>query len=206
MMTIHAPTEVEVTADELATVLRRLAAPTPATVELLTAVDRLRKPQDAASRPWAGALRKRSVREVLLAFWYEGAVNERREAEGKPADFEACPHLYADHEPEGALSRHRRARWQLYLPMLVTAESEPAYESLGRPVAADLVGPWLITRAEGSRQGLDQPLVYRNPKIESVTKLLTGGVLYTVLTREKADPPCSRAPRSSLPTTSSRKR
>lgn len=141
------------------------------------------EPKLKPGHPFAGLLKFSNVNVVTNAD-YEHSVNLQRGREGKEMDFEAQQtwgrHVdgtpFVAHKPKGATAE------RLYLPVHVRRANEPpVYKDAGRTVDTATVRPWLADRhAEGARQEVDNPVVYRRYLLANITSLVYGGVRYIV--------------------------
>lgn len=167
-----------VTVKEFEEVLRTVNRRTSIVLGTLTPVE-VNKTVQGAPNPFYQCLMKRAMIRGVIGFWYAEEVNRKRDAEGKPTDFAALPHGYADHVPNTPLMAHR-VDGRLFLPVNVTKSLGYAYEANGDPVASELVEPWLKVKKESSRQGLDSPVLYRTYSLGNIISCELDEVLYVI--------------------------
>jgi hypothetical protein len=146
----------------------------------------MNKRVDGSPNPYYGRTRKLAKVNGIVGFWYENSVNNQRDREGKETNFEAMPHNYADHEPRGVITYHRADPERLYLPIKVQRSLGYEYQVDGLVVPNEDIDPWLRKRKEGTRQGLDNPVIFRNYLLCNVLHLAFGGDWYEIAREEAA--------------------
>lgn len=136
------------------------------------------------NNPFAGKVMKHTIMEVRLNHDYQGEVNERRLLEGKEANFEAKPLAWGQRvmfegddgkQLKTPLVEHKS---QLYLHCQVLKSGKPTYMVEGRPASEDelvQIAAFLPEKEEGKGQGVEDPVVARTFKLESVIALVVDG-------------------------------
>jgi hypothetical protein len=136
------------------------------TLTMRTSVSMLKKSRaDKTPCPF-GEVSKRSVCQVMLGTDYEKGVNNRRDKEGSDRDFQVAEHQWATRCEKPVLSQNA-AGTQTYVNVRVLKTLEVNYFEDGNPIDKedlDLAnyGP---KRSESSRQGVDDQIIWRMPKI-----------------------------------------
>jgi hypothetical protein len=115
--------------------------------------------------PFRGTILKRTRLRAVLNADYGAAVNARRGAEGKAADFVPGPRKWGVKVEGTPLIRHKD---QLYLEYQVAEVLAVRYELDGRPIEAASLEPWLPARSQGASQGLDDQVVIRTLKLDNL--------------------------------------
>lgn len=124
---------------DLEAALRALGPDSPVRLELLTEPEFRRASEAGMPFPYRGTVLKRTRLRAVLNADYGAAVNLRRLAEGKPADFTPGPRKWGTKVAGTPLVEHKG---QLYLEYHVAEVLETAYELDGRPIDAAALGPW----------------------------------------------------------------
>jgi hypothetical protein len=136
------------------------------TLTMRTSVSMLKKSRaDKTPCPF-GEISKRSVCQVMLGTDYENGVNNRRDKEGSARDFQVAEHQWATRCEKPVLSQNA-AGTQTYANVRVLKTLEVNYFEDGKPIAKEDLdlenyGP---KRSEASRQGVDDPVIWRMPKV-----------------------------------------
>ncbi|SIO60189.1 hypothetical protein SAMN05444166_6300 [Singulisphaera sp. GP187] len=151
--------------NHLEPLLRGINEKTLVSLETLTE-PRMTKKSDAGDpNPFTGRLRKRTRMDCYLGSNYAKEVNERREREGKPADFVSKPRAWGKAIEATPLIEHKE---ELYLEYLVDQVHQVNYEVDGFIVPESLVEPWLVDGSKSSRQGLENQAIIRTAKLANV--------------------------------------
>lgn len=109
---------------------------------------------------------KRSQVSGLLQANYENSVNNKREAEGKEADFKAQGLPWGEKFHETCIIMHvKKGEPRAYLRIKIQKTEKPKYFIDGREVPFADVEPYLRPRSSSSRQGTDQEVIVRNYQI-----------------------------------------
>lgn len=123
---------------------------------------------------------------ACLCFQYAAGIRRRLAKEGK--DPESFTSGTCWHKPviEGGkvtpLCTHKDRLDELYvwyMPLKVVGEITYR-DALGRPLAPEVIKPWLPAKKENTNQGLDEPVPYRIVKLANVKNITLNGVTYTV--------------------------
>jgi hypothetical protein len=152
--------------------LRALGPDSRVVLETLTEPDLRKSSAAGMPNPFRGTLRKRTRLRAVLNADYAKAVNARRVAEGKPADFVPSARKWGTKVPGTPLLEHKG---ETYVEYLAAEVLSVAYELDGRPVEAKTLEPWLPARTPGGAQGLDDQVVVRSVKLANVAEVLPDG-------------------------------
>jgi NifB/MoaA-like Fe-S oxidoreductase len=158
---------------ELAELLRGLRGQTAVTLETLTEPELRKKSEAGMPYPHGGTLRKRTRLRAVLNADYAAAVNARRVAEGKPADFAPSPRKWGTKVAGTPLVEHKG---QLYVEYQAVEVLSIRYELDGRSIEAKALEPWLpASRSQAQGQGVDDQVAVRTVKLENVAELALDG-------------------------------
>ena len=109
---------------------------------------------------------------------YERAVNRQREREGKETDFETLPRVWGERVGKSPVIQHKG---QFYFAIHVkTLTSDVTYKDVnGNIVEKESIAPFLPKKSP-SRQGVENEIIVRTYKIESILKMRMKGATYIV--------------------------
>lgn len=156
------------------TMLRAIREKTLAVIISVTEPDMRKRSDEGVENPFLGRLAKVSVAEVILNHNYRAAVNERRIAEGKDADFIPAPRKWGRHVEGTPLIEHNG---QLYLEYQGSRVFDVAYRLDGQVVQESAFEPWLKKRSENKSQGLDAPIEVRTVKLDNLLAVVPTAAL-----------------------------
>jgi hypothetical protein len=154
----------------------------PMTIVAETAPD-MRK----TDNPYVGALKVARVNGMGGSWNYENGVNRLLDKEGKPMDFTAFPRkwgqrvLHDDGRLTGLVHHVNKEgveRW--YVEMRVLRSLQHEYRFNGAVVDSGLIHPFLRQKEEGTRQGLDNPLILRDYAVDNIRQVTMDGIVYDV--------------------------
>lgn len=154
------------TPDELETLLRGVNRCQPVTLTTITQATTLAK-VNGTPNPYHKRVTKYARVNGYIFFWYARCVNRQRTREDLTPDFESLPRHYGEHIQGTPLVIHEDGI-RLYLPIRIKRWLDTSYEVDGVPVDNEIVEPWLREQREGTRQGVDNPVVYRNYSLSSI--------------------------------------
>lgn len=135
------------------------------------------------SNPMKGRVRKHNTRANIMVFQnknsnaYDNMVKRRLLAEGKDPDlFKLSPRTWGQRLTGTPLVEHKGA---LYLEVIFLASGQTAYTLDGQPIdKADIQG--LNDKpVEGKQGSLDDKVIIRTFKLDSITRLSIGDKEYT---------------------------
>jgi len=109
---------------------------------------------------------------------YERAVNRQREREGKETDFEALPRVWGERVGKSPVIQHKG---QFYFAIHVkTLTTDVTYEDVnGNAVEKESIVQFLPKKSS-SRQGVENEIIVRTYKIESILQMRMKGGTYIV--------------------------
>jgi len=125
--------------------------------------------------PYVAGVRKVQKIQVTVNDNYENKVNDVREAEDKPADFQVAPLQWGEHVSNAVIEHNG----QLYVQTLVVErDANPVYiDSNGNNVAYEAIKPYLPPYNPARRQQLDDEIKVRTWKLSSIYALWLGDKL-----------------------------
>jgi len=190
----------------LAAAVAELNANRASIIGLATAtVPKLTKKARSDKRPAAdvfgGTLVKLTCAGVFVNLAYGNIINNRREGEGKAADFTPEARAWGAHREGSRVVVEYRDKLYLAAFFVHSARPRVSYWTVnGDEWTAFDVTPELKAdffprpRPEGARQGLDSPVVYRNYLLSSVVALSHRGTQY-VNREARFTPPSATLPK-----------
>lgn len=130
--------------------------------------------------PYAGKVTKHTIMQVRLNHDYQGEVNDRRLLEGKEANFHAKPLAWGQRvmTEDGNRTPLIENKGQLYLHCQVLKSGKPTYLVDGHPATDDefaQILAFMPEKDDGKSQGVDDPVIVRTFKLESVIALIVDG-------------------------------
>jgi hypothetical protein len=157
--------------DGLYTLLETVKHATPVRLTTYTLVDNMNKTVDGTRNPYFKRVWKRAMTQGMIYWWYDRSVNRQRLREDKEPDFVALPHHYHIWIPRTPMSHHKDDSTRLYLPTKIQNVMQYAYEIDG--VVQDnpeVIESWMRPESP-TRQGVDDVVIYRQFKLESITDI-----------------------------------
>jgi hypothetical protein len=138
-------------------------------------------PQDAKflkrGTPLAGrSIHKWARTNYQIGNDYEGNVNKQREREGMEPTFEAQPHPWGLHLNERVI--WHRPSGKLYLRARKLRELETRWFVDHEEVGYNQIAPFQKPDPFPENQGVDKPVIYRNPTLTNILALTYGGARY----------------------------
>lgn len=127
--------------------------------------------------PYAGRLVKQSKINGMINWYYENAVNNQREREGKNADFEAKPRRWGSRIHGTPLVEHKG---KYYLELKVENRYGKTYiDDQGNEVPQEEIDEFLYN-SSSSRQGVEDEVILRDYKLDSIKAIKMNGKKYKV--------------------------
>lgn len=125
--------------------------------------------------PYVAGVRKVQKLQVTVNDNYENKVNDVREAEDKPANFEVAPLQWGEHVSNAVIEHNG----QLYVQTLVVdTDRTPVYiDAQGNEVAYSDIKPFLPPYNPATRQQLADEVKVRTWKLSSIYALWLGDKL-----------------------------
>jgi hypothetical protein len=159
---------------------KRLKTSRPVTIVAKT-IPRLyaRHPIKKCPNPFEGNIYKLSRVNGFVNWEYEKAVNEQRIRENKSPTFESLPRTWGKRLKGTPLVSHEGF---YYLEVKVEKSIEYRYYSLNKNVKipTTTIEPYLV-RSQSSRQGLDNPVVLRDYRIDHIVSVKLDGNGYILV-------------------------
>ena len=115
----------------------------------------------------------------MVWFSYQNSVNNQRKREGLSADFKPQPRKWGVRLANSALVEHKG---EYYLEVKVEKSLEHKYidPDTGTEVPSSLVKPFIPQRKEGERQAVENVIILRDYKLNSIESITHEGTTYTV--------------------------
>lgn len=124
---------------------------------------------------------KRSRTNGLINWIYQNSVNNQRLREGLEPDFEPEPRQWGKRIRGTPFVVHDG---KIYLELKVQKSLEHGYFSTdGKPIHESEIRPFLSEKAEGLRQGVDNPVILRDYRINNIEQITFGGQIYRIVGR-----------------------
>lgn len=165
---------VNVTEAELVEILRNVKGPTPATVVAESVVKMNKK-----GNPYHNLVTKKQESNVFINFNYANSVNKRLVKEGKEADFVPSERVWGSRITGTPLVEHKGA-YYVEAGFLTKNAPKVSYTYDNKEVEKELFEDFLPKSSSSSRQGLEEEVVMRTFKVESVLEMRFGGKVYIV--------------------------
>lgn len=107
---------------------------------------------------------------------YENMVNRRLQVEGKDVEFTVGPRKWGTRVEGKPIVEHNGEK---YLEVVFLKPGKTHYELDGQPIEAkDIIGLELDEKEEGKQGGLENKVIIRTFKFDSITGLRIGGHAY----------------------------
>lgn len=129
--------------------------------------------------------KKRSVIFGIIGGKYSNAVNNQRDRENIPSDFEPQDHKWASYIDDSPVMQHNNSG-DLYLAIQrrpAKNTNKTVYtDANGSHLAYDDIAEYLKAKSpsSGQSQGIDNPIQWLTLKLENVTEARINGVVYMV--------------------------
>lgn len=120
-------------------------------------------------------VRKVAVLKVKVNYDYAHEINVRRLAEGKKANYQVKPAAWGEHLGDGPLLTHKE---QVYLDCMVKERAGHAYFKGKKRLNKTLVESFI--RDNPNHQGLEDQVLIRRYKLDSITTVILDNIEYTV--------------------------
>lgn len=125
---------------------------------------------------------------------YENGVLKRRTAEGNMEPWSAEARKWGERvlREDGGVTglveykKEGEDQPRRYLEVFVNKSIEHEYRFNGEVIDGDVLHPFFPKRKEGSRQGLDKPIIVRDYSLENIVQVTMDGVTYDVVADEAA--------------------
>lgn len=128
--------------------------------------------------PYAGRVQKRSSVNGVVGWIYQNSVNRERVREDLEADFEAHPRKWGERIKGTPFVEHKG---NTYLELKVERVLSTEYLLDGEPVDREVIAEWLPARkAEGARQEVENPIILRDYRLDSITEITFDGITIKV--------------------------
>lgn len=128
--------------------------------------------------PFLGEVTKFSTVNCQVQSDYENAVNAQRNREGKQADFVAQAPLWGKRIGRTCVVEHKGTFYLAYRALrclTVTYRNRKGY-----PIAKADIAPWFKKKGK-SRQGTDNEIIWRKPKLSNIRKININRKRYVVV-------------------------
>ncbi len=166
-----------ITTSQLETLLLGVKSSTFVTITTYTLEDKMNKNVEGTPNPFYKQLYKRSKVNGTIRFYYDRAVNKKRDKEDKDPDFVALPRSWGEWIDGSPLVISDKGNVSL---VIMIKSREHQYEQNGEIIPTEIVDPWLRETQEGTRQGLDNPVVYRNFRLDNITNINMNGEWFDI--------------------------
>ena len=143
------------------------------------------------SNPMQGLVQKASIGSSVMVFQnknsngYENMVRRRLEAEGKDAEtFEVKPRSWGVRIENTPLVHHtdKKGNENYYLEVIfLKAPTSVSFFHAGKPIKKDLIQGLDDDREEGTQGGLDNKVIIRSYKIDSIARITINKEVYLVM-------------------------
>lgn len=138
--------------------------------------------------PFLGRVRKIMTGATVMVFQnknvngYDAMVKRRLEKEGKnPESFRLSPRAWGERLPNTPIVEHNG---QYYLEVIFLNSGEVHYEVDGRRVDPEQIEGLMFDREEGRQGGLNDKVIIRTFKIDSIVNITINKNTYTKLVYE----------------------
>jgi len=102
---------------------------------------------------------------VELVPAYQDAVNEQRDTENKPTDFQASERRWGQNTGTAGLVEHGGKQ---YLSFIAKKHILTTYMAGDKIISKDDIAPYLPKKKEGTNQGLDAPVIFRSVEVKNI--------------------------------------
>jgi len=137
------------------------------------------------SNPMKGLVQKAVIGSSVMVFQnknsngYENMVRRRLEAEGKNAEsFELKPRVWGTRIEGTPIVEHKGS---YYLEVIFLKSGVTSYFLSGKPIKKDLIQGLDTSKEEGTQGGLDNKVIIRSFKIESIARITINKEVYIVI-------------------------
>lgn len=158
----------------------------PATIVGLVEISNFRAKMDGTPNPYwkahkEGRLLKRSEVNGFLNWTYANSVNNQRDREQQPLTpdgdvehFVPMPRIWGHRVKGTPFVRHtikKTGEKRVYLELKVERSLQYRYELDGKPIANELVEPFIAEKKESSRQGTKKRIYCRDYQVKNVLQI-----------------------------------
>jgi|GEM_PF-2882154 len=131
------------------------------TIQTVTPLD-MRK----TDNPYIGRVFKVATVNCQIQSDYENAVNNRRAKEGKPADFVAQVRTWGTRVGKSCVVEHKGEKYLAYRALRCLKTK--LQDGQGRFVSPEVVAPFVPQKSKPKKQGLDDVIIWRTPKLRNI--------------------------------------
>lgn len=134
------------------------------------------------SNPMQGRVQKHNTGASIMVFQnkkshgYANMVQRRLEQEGKEVKFELSPRKWGHRVPNLPIVEHKGKQ---YLEVIYLKSGTTHYTLDGKDIAPEDIQGLNLDKPEGKQGGLNDKVIIRTFKVESITRLRVGGKEYT---------------------------
>jgi hypothetical protein len=122
-------------------------------------------------------LRKKSHMNVMIGFNYENAVNNQRTREEVETEFKSAPRRWGKRVDLKTVEHNDK----VYLTTATLNHYETTYEDMnGDTVAKEAIAEFLPKKKEGTRQGTEKKVIYRDFDATNITEITMNGDTFKV--------------------------
>lgn len=137
------------------------------------------------SNPMQGLVQKATVGSSVMVFQnknsngYENMVRRRLETEGRdPDSFELKPRVWGVRIEGTPIVEHKGT---YYLEVIFLKAGETSYFFSGKPIKKDLIQGLETDKEEGRQGGLDNKVIIRTYKVDSIARITINKEVYIVI-------------------------
>ena len=131
--------------------------------------------------PYSNVVKESRI-NVIMGFSYQNSVNNQREREDRDTDFIPLPLKWGHHivSLEGKPLPVIEHKGETYLQVKVQKVLSSTYLVDDKPIDESEISPYLPDRKEGERQEVDNPVIVRTFKLDSIQVIYAKGCEITL--------------------------